>query len=222
MQDVGVPSYDVMAARERHPCIARLIEGTILREYQGHLLPLGGVADLECVYGDGVLLAGDAGKFNTSYGVGSWPAMASGMAAAQTIKHACEKADFSRATLAIYRDLLDEQGLVDVNAEAQEAWQHEQRSADHSVQYPGHLLHLAERYLGDWYLKDEEHTYSFWGDVYHRLVKPQIPWYIRWPLNVAFWADSMSWRRGQARNMSRRKEARQRVSRGSLALPHEE
>lgn len=222
LQKVGVPPYDVMAARERHPYIARLIQGATLREYQGHLLPWGGVADLGCAYGDGVLLAGDAGKFNTRDGVGSWPAMASGMAAARAVKHACERGDFTRATLAIYRDLLDEQGLVDVNAEAQEAWQTEQRLAEQMLQYPDHLLHLAERYLDDWYLKGEEHPYSFWGDAYHRLVKPQVPWYIRWPLNVAACADTLSWRREQARNRSQRKADRKEVSRGSMTRTPEE
>jgi electron transfer flavoprotein-quinone oxidoreductase len=212
MQEVGVPPYDVMAARERHPYIARLIQGATLREYQGHLLPWGGVADLGRTYGDGVLLVGDAGKFNTKDGVGSWPAMASGMAAAGAVRHACELGDFSRATLAVYRDLLDEQGLVKVSAEARDAWKTEQRFAAQMLQYPDHLLHLAERYLEEWYLKGKEHGYSFWGDAYHRLVKPRVPWYIRWPLNVAAWADTASWRKEQARNRSRRRAAQQEVS----------
>jgi flavin-dependent dehydrogenase len=212
MQDVGMPSYDVMATRERHPYIARLIQGATLREYQGHLLPWGGVADLGCVYGDGVLLAGDAGKFNTADGVGSWPAMASGMAAARVVKHACEQGDSSRATLAIYRDLLDEQGLAEVNAVAQEAWQREHRLTDQILQQPDHFLHLAERYLDGWYLTEEEYPHSVLGDAYHRLVKPQVPWYIRWPLNLVISLDTLNWKRVQAKSMSRRKAVGQRAS----------
>ncbi|MFC2029956.1 FAD-dependent monooxygenase [Chloroflexota bacterium] len=220
IQEVGVPPYDVIAARERHPYITRLIQGATLREYQAHLLPWGGVADLGCVYGDGVLLAGDAGRFNTPDGVGSWPAMASGTAAARAVKLACESGDSSRATLAIYHDLLDEEGLVDVNNEAQEESRHEKRFADQTLQQPGHLLHLAERYLDDWSSKEEEYPYSLLGDAYHRLVKPQVPWYIRWPLNLAVWADTLGWRRKRASLC--RKEARQETSVSSLVRPRKE
>ena len=41
---------------------ARLIEGASLREYQAHLIPYGGVDELDRLFGDGVLLTGDAGQ----------------------------------------------------------------------------------------------------------------------------------------------------------------
>ncbi|MCP4592073.1 MAG: FAD-dependent oxidoreductase, partial [bacterium] len=50
LQTCGVPVYEVLAARERHPYIARLIQGAKLREYQAHLIPWGGVPDLGCLY----------------------------------------------------------------------------------------------------------------------------------------------------------------------------
>jgi hypothetical protein len=38
-----------------------------------------------------------------------------------------------------------------------------------------------------------------WGEAYHGLVKPLVPWYIRWPLGLAIWVDTLRWRRQAAR-----------------------
>jgi electron transfer flavoprotein-quinone oxidoreductase len=207
LQACGVPNYEALAARERHPYIGRLIQDATLREYQAHLIPGGGVPDLGCLYGDGVLLAGDAGKFVTSEGVGSWPAMASGAAAARAVKHACEKGDFSRATLAVYRDLLAEEGLVETQQEARESWMYGQKHRQVLTQRPDHLLRIARRYFYEWEggqfgssdAEQEEYRYSLWGEVFHSLVKPLVPWYVRWPLGLAAWVDTRGWRRRQAR-----------------------
>ena len=201
LQACGVPNYDVLAARGRHPHIARLIQGAMLREYQAHLIPWGGVADLGCLYGDGVLLAGDAGRFTTEDGVGSWPAMASGAAAARTVKYACEKGDFSRGALAIYLDLLDEEGMVETQREAHEEWEERKRQREIEIQRVEHLPRIARRYFEDWISEEtkEECPYSLWGEAYHSLVKPLVPWYARWPLGLAAWVDTLRWRRQQAR-----------------------
>ena len=204
LQACGVPLYDVLSARERHPYIARLIQGAKLREYQAHLIPWGGVDDLSCLYGDGVLLAGDAGKFTTEDGVGSWPAMASGAAAALVVKYACEKGDFSRTTLAVYRDFLDEEGLIETQREARQAWQHEGWYGKIRRRYPDRLLRIARRYSDGWVIGEGEHPYSLWGELYHSLVKPVAPWYVRWPLGLATWVDTLRWRRqGRSSDFSR-------------------
>jgi electron transfer flavoprotein-quinone oxidoreductase len=199
LRDVGVPGYDMMAARERHPYIARLIQGTTLREYQAHLLTWGGVADLNTLYGDGVLLAGDAGKFNTSEGVGSWPSMASGLAAARTVRHACETEDFTRPTLAVYIDFLEEAGLGRVQRESRHAWEDESAFRDIMIEAPDHLFHLARRFLEEYGVEEREYPHSFLGEVYNNLIKPHAPWYVRLPLNIAAWVDSTVWQRQQAR-----------------------
>jgi len=198
VQACGVPLYDVLSARERHPYIARLIQGAERREYQAHLIPWGGVPDLSCLYGDGVLLAGDAGKFTTEDGVGSWTAMASGAAAARAVKHACEKGDFSQATLAVYRDFLDEEGLIKTQRQAHEAWQRENRQWRILTQNPDRLFSIARRYFDDWLVEEEQRPYSTWGELYHSLIKPVAPWYVRWPLGLAAWVDTLRWRRQQA------------------------
>jgi hypothetical protein len=193
----GVPPYEVLEERKRHPYIARLIQGATLREYQAHLIPWGGVGDLACLYGDGVLLAGDAGKFTTTDGVGSWPSMASGVAAARTVKYACEKGDFSKGTLAVYRDLMDEEGLVAIQQESRRVWQGDAHDFDLLARYSDPLFRLARRYMDGWGLEAEGRPYSLWGEVYHNLVKPLAPWYLRWPLAAVAWFDTQHWRRRQ-------------------------
>jgi electron transfer flavoprotein-quinone oxidoreductase len=195
----GVPNHEVLAAREHHPHISRLIRGATLREYQAHLIPWGGVSDLGCLYGNGVLLAGDAGKFTTAEGVGSWPAMSSGAAAAKTVKHACQKSDFSRATLAAYRDILDEEGMIDVQREAKESWDHRRDWRSLVDQRPDLVVHIARRYYESWRGEPDDNPYSIWGEAYHKLVKPMVPWYIRWPLGIATWVDTLRWRKQQAK-----------------------
>jgi len=203
LQACGVPTYEVMAARKRHPHIARLIESATLREYQAHLIPYGGVEDLSCLYGDGVLLVGDAGKFTTHEGVGSWPAMASGAAAARAVKHACEEGDFSRATLSVYVDLLDQEGLIDAQREAREVWSDLNKRRQVLVRHPEQMIRLARRYFYDRRFPQDGQLYSLWGEAYHNLIKPLTPWYVRWPLGLAAWIDTLCWRRRRARRNRR-------------------
>jgi len=198
LQACGVPAYEVLAARERHPYIARLIEGATLREYQAHLIPWGGVKDLGCLCGHGVLLAGDAGKFTTKEGVGSWPAMASGAAAARAVKCARERGDFSRGTLSAYVNFLDEEGLVDTQREARAEWSHPggRQVVDRR---PEQIVRLARRYFDSLRVPPGEHPYSMWGEAYYSLIRPLVSWYLRWPLGLATWIDTRRWRRLRAR-----------------------
>jgi electron transfer flavoprotein-quinone oxidoreductase len=203
LQACGVPTYEVMAARERHPHIARLIESATLREYQAHLIPYGGVEDLSCLFGDGVLLVGDAGKFTTHEGVGSWPAMTSGAAAARAVKHAFEKGDFSRATLSAYLDLLEGEGLIDMQREAREEWSNLNKRRQVLDRRPEQMIRLARRYYYDRRFPRDGHPYSLWGEAYHNLIKPAVPWYARGPLELVTWIDTLRWRRRTARRNKR-------------------
>jgi electron transfer flavoprotein-quinone oxidoreductase len=200
LQACGVPTYDVLAARERHPHIARLIQGATLREYQAHLIPWGGMGQLDRLYGDGVLLTGDAGRFTTEEGVGSWPAMASGAAAARAVRKACEKGDFSTATLAVYLSFLHEEGLLKTQREAAESWADRKRHRHMEARRPQELIRIARRYYDHWIREDvqDRHHCSLWGDVYHSVFEPLVPWYVRWPLGLAAWADEVRWRWRQA------------------------
>jgi electron transfer flavoprotein-quinone oxidoreductase len=199
LQACSLPAYEVLAAREQHPYIACLTQGATLREYQAHLIPWGGMADLDDLYGDGVLLAGDAGRFTTKDGVGSWTAMASGVAAAKAVRHACEKGDSSASTLAVYQDLLEDEGLVETQQGARRDWEGRERYRQTLIESSDPLSRLVGRYFDAWARGEEDHPYSFWGEVYHRLIRPQAPWYLRWPLGLAAGLDTLRWRRRQRR-----------------------
>jgi electron transfer flavoprotein-quinone oxidoreductase len=91
--------------------IAHLIKGGELIEYSAHLIPEGGNRALPKPYGDGILVVGDAAGLALNMGItvrGMEFAIASGYLAAQTVKRAKKKGDFSASTLALYQTLLRE------------------------------------------------------------------------------------------------------------------
>jgi electron transfer flavoprotein-quinone oxidoreductase len=98
--------FEAFKAREE---VAHLVKDGELVEYSAHLIPEGGNNPLPRPYGDGILVVGDAAGFALNMGVtvrGMEFAMASGYMAAQTVKEAKGKGDFSASTLALYQTLL--------------------------------------------------------------------------------------------------------------------
>lgn len=107
-------SVDLLESFKEHPTVRELIRGGAPVEYSAHLVPAGGLAMLPRLYADGMLLAGDAAALVLATGralEGLNFALASGMAAAETVKLAREKGDFSRESLSHYAALLA-QGFV--------------------------------------------------------------------------------------------------------------
>ncbi len=94
-----------------HPAIAPLIDGGELLEYGCHLIMEDGPAMIkECIAKPGLLIVGDAAGFalNTGFTVrGMDLAAGSGLAAANTIKMAFEKDDFSQSAMDVYKSELD-------------------------------------------------------------------------------------------------------------------
>jgi electron transfer flavoprotein-quinone oxidoreductase len=193
----GVPVYDALDQWARHPYIARLIQGASLREYQAHLIPWGGPPDLDSLYGDGVLLAGDAGKINTREGVGSWPAMASGVAAARTVQHALEQGDVSAATLSRYHELLAEAGLVEYLAEARRGWWAGQDLLYAMANNPAATRRLATRYGEDVGDPASLHHRPLWVEAYQELVRALTPSDLRPLLDEAADDATRHWRQLQ-------------------------
>lgn len=116
---LGIP--DAMAAElqvhefldkfKAHPAIFKLVKDGKSVEYSAHIIPEGGLCSLSEFYRDGLLVVGDAAGFSLNMGIavrGMDYAIASGFFAAETIKKAKEKNDFSRNILSNYEHKLNE------------------------------------------------------------------------------------------------------------------
>lgn len=108
----GEPSItapELMDNFKRRPEIQRLIRGGQTVEYAAHVIPEGGYKTLARLYGNGILVAGDAAGLAMNLGLtvrGMEYAMASGYYAAQTVIQTTPKDDFTSASLALYDELL--------------------------------------------------------------------------------------------------------------------
>jgi electron transfer flavoprotein-quinone oxidoreductase len=104
-------THQIFEAFKERAEIAHLIKDGELVEYAAHLIPEGGQSPLARPYGDGILVVGDAAGLALNMGItvrGMEFAIASGYMAAQAVKKAKEKGDFSASTLALYHTLLRE------------------------------------------------------------------------------------------------------------------
>jgi electron transfer flavoprotein-quinone oxidoreductase len=100
---------------EERPEIKNLIRGGEVVEYSAHLISEGGLHIKPKIYGDGILLTGDAAGLGLNMLVsvrGMEYAMVSGVLAGRTIKMAREKNDFSASSLAYYEKLLNESFII--------------------------------------------------------------------------------------------------------------
>jgi len=107
-------SFELLDRFKAHPSVAPLISGYAVKEYSAHLIPEGGYNRIPKLFGEGVLVAGDAAGLTLNSGFtlrGMDLAIASGAAAAETVKRAREKSDYSSNFLSYYQKLL-ENGLL--------------------------------------------------------------------------------------------------------------
>ncbi len=111
IQEKKISVAELLESFKKHPYIKELIKDAVLKEYSGHMLPEAGLRMVPRLYGDGILLAGDAAALLSSTGMtleGMNFAIASGLAAAETAKKAKSRGDYSRKSLAYYKTLLEE------------------------------------------------------------------------------------------------------------------
>jgi electron transfer flavoprotein-quinone oxidoreductase len=96
---------------KKRPEIAPLIKGGNTVEYSAHVIPEGGFKAMGNLFGNGILVAGDAAGLALNIGFtvrGMEYAMASGYFAAQAVLKAKAAGDFSINTLNVYKKLLEE------------------------------------------------------------------------------------------------------------------
>ena len=111
LQQKKMSIADLLERFKIHSAVKTAIKDASLKEYSGHLIPEAGIHMMPRLYGNGVLVAGDAAGLVCSTGLtleGMNFAMASGMAAANTVKAAKENGDFSEKQLASYKNALEE------------------------------------------------------------------------------------------------------------------
>lgn len=100
---------DLIEDFKDNPQVRPLVEGGEIVEYSAHLVPEAGLEMMPQLFGDGILVAGDAAGFvlNLGYIVrGMDLAIASGEAAAKTVMAARKINDFTRQGLSLYEQLL--------------------------------------------------------------------------------------------------------------------
>ncbi|HZK43706.1 MAG TPA: FAD-dependent oxidoreductase [Syntrophomonadaceae bacterium] len=110
MEDEKALAPDLMDNFKLRPEISRLIKGGQTVEYSAHVIPEGGYKAIGKLFGDGVLVVGDAAGLAMNIGVtvrGMEYALASGYYAAQAVISAKEAGDFSATKLSLYEDLLN-------------------------------------------------------------------------------------------------------------------
>jgi len=113
LQEKNVQLHKQLELLKQQPYVANLVRGAKLREYQAHILPDGGRVKPKNLYGNDVLLCGEAGGITaTTTGMGIPTCLLSGMMAAETIGDAVEKQDFSKRSLKNYLKYLDSTALL--------------------------------------------------------------------------------------------------------------
>ncbi len=100
---------DLLERMKQHPLVQPLIAGGRVVEYLAHAIPEGGYKAMPRLYGDGVLVAGDAAMMvNGMHREGSNLAMTAGRLAGETVIEAKGRGDFSAESLASYRARLEQ------------------------------------------------------------------------------------------------------------------
>jgi electron transfer flavoprotein-quinone oxidoreductase len=101
-----IDSHEIIREFNENPVVAKLIEGGRILEYSAHVIPETSRSGL---FTGGMLVVGDAGGLVVNSGItlqGMDMAIASGVAAAESVKKAMGEKDFSKESLSYYEYLL--------------------------------------------------------------------------------------------------------------------
>lgn len=118
---------DLIEDFKQHPYIRGIIKGGTVIEYSSHLVPEISIRDVDLskLYGNGILIVGDAAGFvlNTGFTIrGVDFAFLSGVLAAETIKKAHDEGKYTKETLSYYEELLKSSPMINelfIHANAQ-------------------------------------------------------------------------------------------------------
>lgn len=107
----GKTIYDLLNGVMQQPQVAKMLRGGRLLEYSAHLVPKGGYDMMPELFGNGIMVAGDAAAMCIVTGInleGINLAVQSGVLAGQSAIQAHRERNFSKAGLASYRRRLEE------------------------------------------------------------------------------------------------------------------
>ncbi|MGD2246626.1 MAG: FAD-dependent oxidoreductase [Candidatus Aminicenantes bacterium] len=110
-----IEANTILEEFKTHPEVAQYLSDGKLAEYSAHLIPSSGKAMMPKLCTDGLLVAGDAAALCLVTGLnleGSNFAVASGLAAAETVIKAKKKGDYSKKTLSAYSNLLGQSFIL--------------------------------------------------------------------------------------------------------------
>lgn len=144
-----VPAYELLEDFKAHPAVAPLVRGGRLVEYSAHMVPEVGLSGLSRLYGDGILVAGDAAGLCFATGLyleGINYAIASGAAAGETAAEAVAAGRVSASALRAYERRLRRSFVLRDLRRFRRAPAFVMSERVQRV-YPGVLTGLAERAL---------------------------------------------------------------------------
>jgi electron transfer flavoprotein-quinone oxidoreductase len=149
LAEARVPAYELLEGFKAHPAVAPLVRGGRLLEYSAHMVPEAGLDGLSKLYGDGILVAGDAAGLCFATGLyleGINYAIASGAAAGETAAEAVAAGRTDASALRAYERRLRRSFVLRDLRRFRRA---PAFVMSHRVQrvYPGVLTGLAERAL---------------------------------------------------------------------------
>jgi len=142
-----VPIYEALEQFKSHPSVQALLKDGVVKEYSAHMIPEGGLEMMPKLYTGGMLIAGDAAGFvlaNGLYLEGVNFAIASGIAAAQTVVAAKEKGDYSSGSMQHYQQILEESFLLKDLRKYKHALTFIENPRLHTT-YPDLICQLAEK-----------------------------------------------------------------------------
>jgi flavin-dependent dehydrogenase len=178
--------HEHLNALQQHPYIHNLIQGATLREYSAHILSNGGQVEPKDLYGDGVLLCGEAGGImEAGTGMGVPLVMLSGMMAAEAIEDAVRKRDFSASTLKSYLRYLDSTKLLDIVRTSRKTTSY--FAGKGRTKVPTYMKAAADTYNKSWesdveYMSKE--THPLLTNLYLKIGQDFTPRLLRWPVNA--------------------------------------
>ncbi len=118
LANVEYSIWNLIDSFKSHPLVRRYLRGGKLVEYSAHLIPETQFLRDVKLYGDGIILVGDAAGFCVNYGVtvrGMDFAIESAKAAAEAVDYALNEGGASSQNLSRYEELLSKNVLRELN-----------------------------------------------------------------------------------------------------------